>query len=713
MSLTTGMDSLCPFCHICCENEETGMQRYHVGDRNGEALVPMADNIILSVSAMGYENFLQTNPGAGEVMEIRLKPSYFGLDEVVVTGQYKPVSVDKSIYNIKFIGQSTIENQAANTMAELLSKELTFRINNDPSTGASLDLQGISGENVKILVDGVPVIGRLDGNIDMSQINLDNVDHIEIVEGPMSVIYGSNALAGVVNIITRENKYSRFKAGVNGYYESVGVYNLNGNLDTKWKNHGLSLVGGRNFFGGYSLVDTSRRQEWKPKEQYNAGASYSFRKEQTVLRYKIDFFRENLLDRSELFPPYYEKGYDTWFNTTRFNNSLHFNQQLKAGNNIHVLAAYSYYDRRKTKYLKDLTTLDTVMIPNPEEHDTSTFHSITARGGFNHALEEGKLDYQFGFDLNTELGSGKRIQNGEELMGDYALFASLQWHINRQLTFQPALRYSYNTKYDSPLTPSLNLKYELNKSIFRASYARGFRAPSLKELYLQFYDSNHQIEGNADLVAETSHNFNLTFSSNTSIYNIPLEIQAKGFYNNILDRISLVQVDPDNPLHYRNENTDHFESVGADVSLGSYPIKNLAVDAGVSYIGRRDSYYQSDDFVFSTSAIINMSMRFFNGKANANLFYKYSGKYPVHSYISDEDIALYYLNAWHNLDLNLSVRLFRQQLRLSTGVKNILDNTQLQGTSGGSGHGGGDAASSLVGWGRTYFLGINYNFTKN
>jgi len=702
-----------PFCHICCENKETGKQQYHVGDINGEALVPLTDNVILSVSAMGYKNYLQTNHGTGDLLEIRLKPSYFGLDEVVVTGQYKPVSVDKSIYNIKFIGQRSIENQAANTMAELLSKELNFRINNDPSTGASLDLQGISGENVKILVDGVPVIGRLDGNIDLSQLNLDNVDHIEIVEGPMSVIYGSNALAGVVNIITRENKYSRFKAGLNGYYESVGVYNLNGNLDTKWKNHTLSLVGGRNFFGGYSLVDTSRRQEWKPKEQYNAGASYSFRKERTSLRYKIDFFRENLLDRSELFPPYYEKGYDTWFNTTRFNNSLHFNQQLKAGNNIHLLAAYSYYDRRKTKYLKDLTTLDTVMIPNPEEHDTSTFHSITARGGFNHALEDGKLDYQFGFDLNTEFGSGKRIENGEEMMGDYALFASLQWHISRQLTFQPALRYSYNTKYESPLTPSLNLKYELNKSIFRASYARGFRAPSLKELYLQFYDSNHQIEGNDELVAETSHNFDLTYSSNTSISNTPLEIQARGFYNIIQDRISLVQVDPDNPLHYRNENTDHFESVGTDVSLGSYPLKNLAVDAGISYIGRRDSYYQSDDFVFSTSAIFNMSLKFLNGKANANLFYKYSGKYPVHSYVSDDEIGLYYLDAWHNLDLNLSVRFFRQQLRLSTGVKNLLDNTQLQGTSGGSGHGGGDAASSLVGWGRTFFLGINYNFTKN
>jgi outer membrane receptor for ferrienterochelin and colicins len=137
------------------------------------------------------------------------------------------------------------------------------------------------------------------------------------------------------------------------------------------------------------------------------------------------------------------------------------------------------------------------------------------------------------------------------------------------------------------------------------------------------------------------------------------------------------------------------------------------VDAGVSYIGRKDSYYQSDDFVFSTSAIANLSLKFFKNKANVNLFYKYSGKYPVYTYISDEEIALYYLDPWHNLDLNLSVKLFRQQLRLSTGIKNIFDNTQLQGTSGGSGHGGGDAASSLVGWGRTFFVGVKYHFAKH
>jgi len=701
-----------PFCHICLEDKASGKQLYVVGDVNGEVTAQLDSNVLLSVSAIGYENFLDEPGRSSGLLEIRLKPSYFDLDEVVVTGQYKPVRVDKSIYDIKFIGTPRIENQAANTMAELLSKELNFKINNDPSTGSSLDLQGVSGENVKILVDGVPVIGRLDGNIDLSQINLENVDHIEIVEGPMSVIYGSNALAGVVNIITKENKYAQFKSGIHGYYESVGVYNLNGNIDTRFGNHGLSFSGGRNFFQGYSLVDTSRYKEWKPKEQYNAGAAYSFRKERVNLKFKTDFFKENLLDRSNPFPPYYEKGYDTWFNTTRFTNSFHLITTLSEANNLHLLVAYSYYDRQMVKYLKDLTTLDTVLVTNPEEHDTSTFHSITARGGFNHSREGGKLEYQAGFDLNQEYGSGKRMQNGKEQIGDYALFASVQWHPTERFTFQPAMRVSYNTKYKSPVTPSLNFKYALNSTTFRISYARGFRAPSLKELYLQFYDSNHQIEGNDELVAERSHNFNLAITNSTTIASKPLEVKAKAYYNIIQDRISLVQVDPDNPLHYKNANTDHFESVGGDLSVGIHPARYVSLDAGISYIGRKDSYYESDAFTFSTSAISNLSVKFFRQMVTASLFYKYSGKYPVYTFISDEEIALNYLDAYHNMDINIAIRLFRQQVRVSTGVKNLFDNTELVGISGGTGHGGGDGVSSLVGWGRTYFVGINYYFNK-
>jgi len=80
----------------------------------------------------------------------------------------------------------------------MLSTELNIRTTHDGALGSSLTMQGLGGEHIKILVDGVPVIGRENGNIDLDQINLQNVDHIEVINGPMSVVYGSNALAGVI-----------------------------------------------------------------------------------------------------------------------------------------------------------------------------------------------------------------------------------------------------------------------------------------------------------------------------------------------------------------------------------------------------------------------------------------------------------------------------------------------------------------------------------
>ena len=695
-----------PFCHICLENKSTGEKIYIVGDVNGEAVLQTGRGLVMSISAIGYEHFLREGIGEGELLEARLKPSYFGLDEVVVTGQYNPVSADKSIYNIKLIGKPRMENLAANNMTDLLSKELAFSVNRSSATGTSLNLQGISGENVKILIDGVPVIGRLEGNIDLDQLNLQNVAHVEIVEGPMSVMYGSNALAGVVNIITGQKTAARLKGGIQNYYESVGTYNVNANTSINNGPHTLSLNGGRNFFGGHSLVEGARYQEYKPKEQYVGGLSYGYNTGPFSLRYKSDLFRERLLDRTNLLPPYHEIGYETWTTTLRFNNSLHLRRNLTSGGNLHLLAAYSYYDRSRESFRKDLTDLSSTFTGS----DSSTFTAFTARGGINQSLDDRNLSYQVGFDIQTELGRGDRISSGEEFMGDFALFTSLQWSPVEQLTIQPALRASYNTDYKSPLTPTLNIRYQGQSTIYRFTYARGFRAPSLKELYLNFYDSNHELEGNPDLIAERSHNFNFSVSDQFQIRTKPLEIKGKLFYNVIDDKISLVLVDPENLLHYRNVNTGHFESVGGDVSLRFFPVRQLSLRAGAAYIGTQDDYYFNEEFLFMPTVTGDLTLNFYKNRATASVYYKYSGKNPVPRFDDEGEIVVRFLEPYHNMDLNLSVKLFRQKLRLGTGIKNLFDNTTLAGVSGGSGHGGTGGASSLVGWGRTFFISLNYNF---
>jgi len=702
-----------PYCHVCIRDLVTDEVEYFVTNEEGLADFKFNGNTVVTISFMGFETIFDTISQSGENIEYVMKEQSFDFDEVVITGQNKPISVDKSIYSIKLIGKQQIEQTASNNLADLLSKQANIQINNDPSLGSSLKLQGISGENIKILVDGVPVIGRLNGNIDLSQLNLSEVDHIEIVEGPMSVIYGSNALGGVINIITKQNKYASVKAGADLYYESVGVYNANGRFNWKKKNNGVDLNFGRNFFDGYSVNPDARRQDWKPKEQYNAGAQYSYTNEKLNLKAKLNGFKESLLDRNNVTGPYYGNAWDTWFYTKRLNSRLLGDYQFSDLNSIKTIFSYSYYDRIKEKLIKDLSDLSSYPSENPEDFDTSYFNAITARGVYNrHTISE-VLEYQMGFDINWEDAKGKRIYNEYEVMADYALFMIVKWNITNQLMFQPALRVSYNTKYKAPIVPSLNIKYSWEKNSIRFSYARGFRAPSLKELYLYFYDSNHQIEGNPNLKAENSHNLNLTYNGHVLINNEQWSYKLALYYNQIFNKITLIQVDPDNDLLYRNENIDKYEALGGNFSLSIRPAYYVNLDLAYSLTGRKDNSSGINDYYFNNDATANLNFYFFENTALLSINYKYVGEYPVYVFNENDGIVISYLDDYHNLDLNMSKKFFKNSLDIGFGVKNIFDNVQVNSTGGtGGGHGTSAGVSPLVGWGRTFFISLKYKFTK-
>ncbi len=702
-----------PYANVCVESMDNQIKDYYVTDANGAVTFSLPEQKIISISSMGFETLIDTISPEETKFTYVLKPAFYELSSVVVTGQYKPVSVDKSIYDIKLIGKNQIESKAASNLSEILSDELGIRLSNDPSTGTSLSLQGITGENIKILVDGVPVIGRLEGNMDLSQLNLDNVSHIEMVEGPMSVIYGSNALGGVINIITENSSLAHYKTSVNSYYESIGTYNFNFLTSIRTGKNTFELNGGRNFFGGYS-VENTRSKQWKPKEQYNAGATYYYTTEKTKFRYKSDFFRERLLDRNNPFPPYFEEANDTWYKTIRFNNSAEITQETGEHSGLNILVAYSVYKRQKEKYLIDLTDLSKTLTTSSSDHDTSFFNAFAARGTYNFAPESGAFSFQTGFDFNVETAEGKRIENGQESIGDYAVFVSSTWKPADVLTIQPGIRAAYNTRYDAPLTPSMNLMYKPGKATIRASYARGFRSPSLKELYLYFFDSNHQIEGNEDLQAERSHSFNTSVDYKIATGKSTLVFDLKPFYNTIDNKISLVQVDPDNLLHYQNENTGKFSSLGFEVSGSLYRSSLFTVKAGYSRIGRKDDSFDSEKYIFSNNWNSSFEFNFLKNTAKFSLYYKYSGRYPTYYYNSSDDVTLGYINDFHNLDLSLVKKLWHSRFVLSGGIKNLFDNKEVGGEGVGisSGHGTGQGVSSLIGWGRTFFLSLKVNFVK-
>jgi outer membrane receptor for ferrienterochelin and colicins len=698
-------------------NDKT--EYFRVSDEDGNVTNPCKTLAQIKISCIGY-NGLTDTVSAGLSYEFALLPIIFSLDEVVVTGSFKPQSADKSIYNIKVIDLRKIEEKAANNLKDILSTQVNMTITQDPALGSSLKIKGLTGNNVKILIDGVPVIGRMGGNIDLSQLNLYNIDHIEMVEGPMSVIYGSDALAGAINIITKENKNSNFGFSANSYYETAGTYNIDGNVNFRHNRHSFSASGSRNFFDGFS-TDTLRSQTWKPKEQYNGDLYYIYTPEKAKIKFQVSYLHERLWDKGDLLEPRFYNAFDSWFYSKRLTNRLDYERNLDNGLSIKMLASYSLYQRKKITYLKDLSTLNQEISPNASDHDTTDFNSFLFRFVLGEENSDKKVNYSLGLDLNYEKGTGKRIVDNKQSIGDYALFASAKYSPSSLISLQPGLRMAYNSSFNMPPVPSVNIRWEPSTRInIRASYARGYRAPTLKELYIYFVDVNHNIQPNEELDAEYGHNLDLSLSYNTEknkkIHYSGIEFSF--FYNNMHNIIQLaLRNDLGSNGAYQYINVLNYNTLGyqSTLSYSFYPY--LDINLGFGHTGTYFSFEEKNqrlnDYRFSGEINTNIGWYVPLLKLKLSGFYKYSGRSWLFSVDENNKVDTGKMGAFHTIDFTILRKFCSNRLLVSTGVKNVLNNTNINisGNVSGGVHtsGGGE---SPVGYGRLFFLKLSYSLIK-
>ncbi len=707
-----------PFAHVCFEEIGTNQKFYLLTDKGGYVMNPSSTKATVAISFIGYETLIDTLL-PNKSYELTLKPHVFDLDQVVVTANYTPVKADKSIYNIKVIDQRQIQLKAATTLTDILKDQVNIQITHDPSLGSGIRLKGLSGNNVKILVDGVPVIGRMGGNIDLDQLNLFNIDHIEVVEGPMSVVYGSNALAGAINIITKENSRSNFAGSLSTYFESLGSVNLNGSLSVKKGKNTLSFSGGRNFFNGVYLdIDTNRSQQWKPKEQYNADFNYTLNNPNSKFKYQSSFMRERLLDKGNQQAPSYRNAQDSWFYSTRFSNRVEFNMKLKNDYFINLMGSHSYFERKKLTYIKDfIESTSTLIDASSSVHDTSYFNAFTSRVIFGNQNAKKRLSFIAGLDLNLEIATGKRILNEQQNMGDYAVFSSMMYSLTDKLSIQPGLRYAYNTRFEVPPVPSINMKWEaLSFLNIRGSFTRGFRSPTLKELYILFKDINHDIRPNENLKPEYGNNFDLSFTINTDksdkIHFSNIDINL--FYNQMSNIIYLAPVKDENDITiYKYINISNYNTTGGQISFkySFYPDFDFAIAFGET--GTFASFSQKNaslnHYRFSPEANLNLSYQLPVIKAKFAVTYKYTGKVKLFSLDENNLITSGDINQYHNLDLSLQKKLFANRLTVNLGIKNVFNNTLITSTGNYTGTAHSSSSGSPVGYGRFFFTSLFYN----
>ena len=176
-----------------------------VTDRNGRyrMTVPAGKHTLVVYSFWAHWREIAIEAIAdsdNEIPAVTILETSKQLSEVVVTGQFSPQSLRSSLYKVKVIGREQIEKKGATNAQTLLNTELGIRLSNDMALGETdFELLGMSGNNIKVLLDGVPVIDRLTKKQSLSQIDVNTIERIEVVEGPMSVVYGTDALADSIN----------------------------------------------------------------------------------------------------------------------------------------------------------------------------------------------------------------------------------------------------------------------------------------------------------------------------------------------------------------------------------------------------------------------------------------------------------------------------------------------------------------------------------
>jgi outer membrane receptor for ferrienterochelin and colicins len=714
-----------PFGHIIFKGIQGEGETTLLADMDGKATIPSSftdqhPRFILRATYLGFKAKVDT-VSANVPITIRLMPDLFAVEQVVITAQYTPTSTDKAVHSTKVIDRKRIEAQAAITLRDVLQKETNMRISQDNILGSGLSMQGISGQNVKILIDGVPMIGRLDGNIDLSQINMNTIERIEIVEGPLSVNYGTDALAGTINLITRKDQKDDLQLEWNGYYESVGQYNTDARIGICRGSHQFSVSGGRNYFGGWSagqpffafpeetMADSSRFRSWKPKEQGFGQVQYRFIRNQWSLRAYGDVYFEDITNRGLPRAPFQTSAFDDTYRTSRYNSGLDADAKLGQQHHVKILASYNDFERVKNSWFRDLTTLEALPVPSVTEHDTSRFTLWMSRGTFARAKAGAKLNYEAGYDINVETAYGRRITDGQQTIGDYAFFGSMEYSPMAKLTIRPGVRWGYNSAYAAPATPSLHVRWEVGKFTVRASYARGFRAPSLKELHFDFVDINHNITGNTELMAEHSDNVTVNLRWKFLRDQTALRLELGGYYNDIRNLITL-GLRP-GTQEYTYINVGLFRTVGAQFNT-HLRFHHLTADIGGAYVGRYNVLSESLSapmFSFSPEFRSAITYDVKPWKLSISLFYNYIGVLPTYLTDGEGGVRIGQQDDYHLMDLTLAKTLWKGRITWSAGAKNLLDVQQVNSSVGGGGVHSAGAGSVPVAWGRTVFMGLKLN----
>lgn len=621
---------------------------------------PSSGPVRLRVRAMGFVAYSDERPlGDAQSLtwNVSLAPAALSLDQMVVTAARREQRLGDAVTTVEVVNRADLERTGAADLSAVLIEHTGIELQGGHPAGAGVMLQGIGSERVLILLDGQPLAGRLSGNFDVSRIPVAMVERVEVVKGAQSTLYGSEAMGGVVNIITRTAP------------QESGM--LGGSITGTAGQQGRRDGAGRLTFarGAWAVAgDLARRYvETAPGIDAQDGALAARLDGAMKLRWAPDTMRSaelNVLALDER---------QRWRTGTFFGFSDNVQLNARAG------AAFRVGRHRFAPGLS---------VSNWEHVARSSAFSLPVAGDTGQRqlqrIVQGELIYAGSYSPRLQLDAGvqmrvdeietERVPGGLRRHTSIEPFAQVEWAATDWLTVTPGGRVSQSNQWGTQFTPRVAARARVTDRLtLRASVGDGFRAPDFKELFLFFQNGNagYAVQGNPDLRPENSRSsmFGAEWATASGY------VRAQLFHNAFKSFIETQIVSgPNEAPVYEYQNRDNGFTRGAEFEFGGNLLRSgrLRGELGWSLLETRDESTGRELLgrpSQSARAALQMTLPWLTRMSVAAI---HTGRTPMQRDASTGAISEY-RDAFTRVDLRLARAISALGLELVLGADNVFD----------------------------------------
>ena len=413
------------------------------------------------------------------------------LSEIVITSTRTATKLGNVAVPYQIINKKNIEQSGSLRLKDILQEQSGLYITN--GFGAGVQMQGLNPDYTIILLNGEPLVGRTAGVLDLNRISISNIKRIEIVKGPSSSLYGSEAMAGVINIITD----SSFKKSV-----ETGIRYGFGNPDKAW-----ILPFNNNVFNNIDFNINASTTIKKTGIQYSGNAYYldgisyrpfsTIKVPQPIWRFTNQFTLNHPFGKKTKFELTIRDGYDyikqEFAVTNNGSISNSFGREVNHDLNINPVITRQFNANVKSALRLYATFYNGSQILNFSDKPDSTYtdqfkqHFYRVENQTDIQLKKMRLTAGAGYSIDEAQSTRyDNIENKKRNDIQY-VFAQQEWNPYKKLILITGVRYDHNKLFAAALSPKFAFRYNINKSVsILGSIGRGFKAPDFRQLYLNF-----------------------------------------------------------------------------------------------------------------------------------------------------------------------------------------------------------------------------------